>query len=250
MQAAGRPPLGPGVLEVARTAGGLVAVAKPPGVLSHPNGGEPSSRALLTCRYDEAAECYVAGAGGEGCWWLLHRLDAATSGVVALAEDARLAEAAREAFAGREVRKVYRAVVFGTPLEGKATWRDRLETERRGGVVRTRAGGGGPGRAGVEAAAEMRVVRRGHSPWGAVAELELVPRTGRTHQLRVQCARRRLPIVGDATYGDFARNRALAKATGVKRLLLHAARLELSVTWAGGVERLVAEADPGEWWEV
>jgi 23S rRNA-/tRNA-specific pseudouridylate synthase len=37
----------------------------------------------------------------------------------------------------------------------------------------------------------------------------------------VQCAHRRLPIVGDATYGDFGANRALAKVSGIKRLCLH-----------------------------
>ena len=39
--------------------------------------------------------------------------------------------------------------------------------------------------------------------------------TGRSHQLRVQCAKRHLPIVGDQTYGDFPRNRDFAKRTGL-----------------------------------
>jgi 23S rRNA-/tRNA-specific pseudouridylate synthase len=54
-----------------------------------------------------------------------------------------------------------------------------------------------------------------------LALIQLEPRTGRSHQLRVQCARRNLPIVGDQTYGDFSRNRTFAKSTGSKRLFLH-----------------------------
>jgi tRNA pseudouridine32 synthase / 23S rRNA pseudouridine746 synthase len=53
---------------------------------------------------------------------------------------------------------------------------------------------------------------------GGVARLDLWPRTGRTHQLRVQCAHVNAPILGDRLYGDSA---------SAARLLLHAASLEL-----------------------
>jgi 23S rRNA-/tRNA-specific pseudouridylate synthase len=67
----------------------------------------------------------------------------------------------------------------------------------------------------------MRVVRARQGTVQPLALIALEPRTGRSHQLRVQCAKRHLPIVGDATYGDFGANRAFAKATGEKRLFLH-----------------------------
>ena len=51
--------------------------------------------------------------------------------------------------------------------------------------------------------------------------MRLEPRTGRSHQLRVQCAKRRLPIVGDQTYGDFGLNREFAKATKSKPMTNH-----------------------------
>jgi 23S rRNA-/tRNA-specific pseudouridylate synthase len=49
--------------------------------------------------------------------------------------------------------------------------------------------------------------------------------------LRVQCAKRHLPIVGDQTYGDFGRNRELAKRTGEKRLFLHSLETRFSYVW-------------------
>jgi 23S rRNA-/tRNA-specific pseudouridylate synthase len=75
-----------------------------------------------------------------------------------------------------------------------------------------------------------------------MALIELVPRTGRSHQLRVQCAHRHLPIVGDATYGNFTANRALAKATGVKRLCLHSHSTRFDYEHAGRVVKFSATA--------
>ncbi len=51
--------------------------------------------------------------------------------------------------------------------------------------------------------------------------IELQPLTGRTHQLRVQCAARGFPILGDRTYGDFAWNKRLK----AERLYLHAEKV-------------------------
>jgi 23S rRNA-/tRNA-specific pseudouridylate synthase len=60
--------------------------------------------------------------------------------------------------------------------------------------------------------------------------LALEPRTGRTHQLRHQCALRHLPILGDQTYGNFSLNRELARRFGTSRLFLHASSVELQLT--------------------
>jgi 23S rRNA-/tRNA-specific pseudouridylate synthase len=72
--------------------------------------------------------------------------------------------------------------------------------------------------------------------------IELKPLTGRTHQLRVQCAKRHLPIIGDATYGDFRRNRDFAKATGLKRLFLHSVETRLEYSRGGRRVAFRAEA--------
>jgi 23S rRNA-/tRNA-specific pseudouridylate synthase len=75
-----------------------------------------------------------------------------------------------------------------------------------------------------------------------VTLVELRPVTGRTHQLRVQCAKRHLPIVGDATYGDFRRNREFAKATGLKRLFLHSVDTRLEYSRGGRTFAFHSEA--------
>jgi tRNA pseudouridine32 synthase/23S rRNA pseudouridine746 synthase len=127
--------------------------------------------------------------------WLAHRLDADTSGclVVALRRAALLQ--AQAAFAAGAVRKVYWAVVRGGP-DGEA------------GVVEAplrRVSGAGGWRmvvdpAGQGAVTAWRVLGRAED----VAWLEFLPRTGRTHQVRVHAAVLGCPVVGDPVYGGGA----------------------------------------------
>ena len=219
-------PLGRGVTLIKQDAHGLAALSKPAGVLSHPNTLKDQPRSLLDARYDKERECFVwPSATGAEQLWLLNRLDSATSGVVLVASEASLARQIKELFAKHAVTKLYSALVFGRPHAASETWRDRIGVERAGSYVRAGAGH-------VPAKSEMRVleVADGKTP---VALIELRPLTGRTHQLRVQCAKRHLPIVGDATYGDFRRNRDFARATGLKRLFLHSIETRLEYNRGG-----------------
>ena len=100
-------PLGPGVKILQTHPCGLAALEKPLGVLAHPNRAADQSRALLTAAFHERDECFRLDPGNPqtNCVWLLHRLDAATSGVVLVAARAEVAAAVREAFAQRRVTK-------------------------------------------------------------------------------------------------------------------------------------------------
>lgn len=226
-------PLHPDCRELDRHPSGLIAVEKAVGVLSHPNGRKGDRRALLRAEYDPDRECYTAG-GRE--WFLLNRLDAPTSGILLLAERAPLAMAVREAFANHVVEKEYVALVRGPVRLRRETWRDHLLTGRCGGRLRTRAGRGP-----VNAETEARLLQTGNGP-PARALLSLRPLTGRTHQLRVQCASRRMPIIGDGTYGDFAFNRDFKRRLGVGRLLLHSRCTRLEVFVDGGRVAFGAES--------
>ena len=221
-------PLGRDVRLIARDENGVAALAKPAGVLSHPNGPKDEPRALLTCPYDSAQECFVwrNPDGGERRLWLLNRLDSATSGVILAAASDAVARTIKEQFARRQVRKVYQALVFGAPRAQKEIWRDRLAVAKRGGTIRTAVAGR------IPAEAHVTVLRRQAGP-PPLALVQLDPKTGRSHQLRVQCAQRGLPIVGDQTYGDFRLNREFAKAAGSKRLFLHSLATSFSYELAG-----------------
>ena len=235
-------PLGRDVRLLTQDANGLAAFDKPAGILSHPNQPGDQPRSLLTCRYAEAEQCYTwqDAAGAPHRLWLLNRLDSATSGVILAAASEPLARLVRTLFAKKQVRKTYQALVFGTPPRRKETWHDQLAVQKKGGVVRTRTVGN------IPSLTECRLVRHTQGTF-SLSLIELEPKTGRSHQLRVQCAKRGLPIVGDQTYGDFDRNRTFAKTTGTKRLFLHSASISLTYELAGRKTAFRAEAFlPGE----
>lgn len=224
-------PLGRDVAILERDGNGLIALNKPAGVLSHPNEPGDEPRSLLTARYTLEGEYYEwapEAGGGVQRLWLLNRLDSATSGVILAAASEALAAEVRAQFKRKQVRKVYQALVFGAPRVPVQLWRDLLAVDKKGGQVRTSARAGH-----VPAESQMSLVRVGHRQ-PRVSLLRLEPRTGRSHQLRVQCAKRGLPIVGDQTYGDFALNREFAKAAGTKRLFLHSMETQFSYDFAGG----------------
>jgi 23S rRNA-/tRNA-specific pseudouridylate synthase len=232
-------PLGRGVTLIARDAHGLAAFNKPAGVLSHPNEAGDEPRSLLQARYvmdGEYFEWIGADRPSPQRLWLLNRLDSATSGVILAAASAELAAEIRGQFKRKLVRKVYHALVFGAPREAAGLWQDRLAVARRGGQIRTAAHAGH-----VPAETRMTVVRRGGGE-PRLTLLQLDPRTGRSHQLRVQCAKRSLPIVGDQTYGDFPRNREFTKRTGEKRLFLHSLTTAFDYEFQGRRGRFAATA--------
>lgn len=228
-------PLGPGVVILDHHPFGLVALAKPPGVLSHPNRPEDQPRSLLTCPYEEAGERFLLPSGASA--YLLHRLDSATSGVVLLATDSDLAALVKKSFHERAVEKTYLALVFGHLRRPQETWHDHLQVHRGGNRLRVRP----DAREGNAASTRIRLLRT-FSGTPLLSLVELTPYTGRTHQLRVQCGKRRLPIVGDATYGDFSKNRAFVKAGGEDRLFLHASRVTLQLRHRGQDLRFMALA--------
>jgi 23S rRNA-/tRNA-specific pseudouridylate synthase len=231
-------PLGRDVKLISHDANGLAAFAKPAAVLSHPNQASDEPRSLLTVPYllDGEVYAWTDANGAKRHLWLLNRLDSATSGVILAAADGELAAEIRAQFKKKQVRKVYFALVFGAPRQPMEIWRDMLAVEKRGGQIRTAAKAGH-----VPAESRMGVVRAGHKE-PRVSLLRLEPRTGRSHQLRVQCAKRHFPIIGDQTYGDFSRNREFAKIAGSKRLFLHSLETNFGYKWKGQEWKFAAKA--------
>ncbi len=220
-------PLGKGVSLIAQHPAGLFALEKPEGVLAHPNEDEGSKRTLLLAPYDNDSECYkVKTDNGEKNFYLLHRLDSPTSGLILIADNLPLAEAIRKAFREHRIQKTYNAIVSGSVRKPHGEWIDTLtKRNEQGSHVRSATGGN------QSAKAHYKFLKRSLS--GRLHLLELKPTTGRTHQLRVQCAEHDYPIVGDRTYGNFKLNTDIRKKTGEKRLFLHACHVSISIPFKG-----------------
>lgn len=169
---------------------------------------------------------------------LVHRLDRDTSGVLVLARSVRAAAGLARAFQSREARKIYWAVVAGTPAPRSGTIRYGL----------VKAGGHGAGGEGEkmhvvppEAVAKTEGAKRATTDYTVIDAaatracwVALAPITGRTHQLRAHMAAIGHPIVGDGKYGTNAQENAgegwgAQLGGGVSRKLhLHARRLEIT----------------------
>ncbi len=227
-------PFGRGVRLLVEHPSGLLAVVKPDGILAHPNPGEASEKGtvLVDGNYSHEEEAFHIrdGAGGIRRVYLLNRLDSPTSGVLLLCLEAALAKAVRDLFAQAKVSKKYVAIVKGRGLrQARGTWQDQLvKTKGPGGSVRS-----GTSTAGGAAAVTLYQWERAAAEPLPLSLLKLEPRTGRTHQLRVQAAEHGHPILGDRTYGDFEFNKTQGTARGFKRLFLHAFSTELSLDWQG-----------------
>ncbi len=144
---------------------------------------------------------------------LVHRLDRDTSGVIIAAKTQPDAAFFGEAFARREAKKMYLAIVCGgapEPVEGEINLALK-KSSRRGLDIMEVA------KDGQTALTRYRTL----SATPQAAMLELMPTTGRMHQLRAHMAAIGRPIAGDGKYGGLYR----IGAVEIPRLLLHAAVL-------------------------
>lgn len=202
------------------------AFNKSSGVLTHPNSGKLSSSTLLHSQYDQKNECY-RWKDETGNWhslYLVHRLDSPTSGLLLSTTDYEIASQLKDAFYKREVQKTYLAVVRSNTLPIRKCWEDNLEKKLIKGKVRVVSG-----RHGHLAITHVSIKKRKHTKFGELLLLEMNPKTGRTHQLRVQSAKRKMPILGDRTYGDFSLNRKISQFYKEDRLLLHSASIIIKI---------------------
>jgi 23S rRNA pseudouridine1911/1915/1917 synthase len=175
---------------------------------------------------------------------LLHRLDRETSGVVAASLDPDFHHLVARQFEDRVVQKTYLAVVRGCPAPVEGIVDFGIGPDRRSAVrlkLEARRDGSG-----LPAVTQYRVLRRN----ARFALVELRPKTGRTHQLRVHMAAIGCPLVGDKIYGG-DESLFLAQlqgqlgseqhaALGLARHALHSHRLEFEHPFRGG--RMTIEA--------
>jgi 23S rRNA pseudouridine1911/1915/1917 synthase len=220
-------------LEVLYEDNHCLVVNKPAGMLTQADRtGDESIVDLaahyLRVRYHKLGNVYVG---------LIHRLDRPTSGVLLLAKTSKAASRLSEEFRGGKVRKVYWAVVEGIPDPPEGTWIDHLEKDRSQNKVRILQNPEGP--KARRAQVSYKVLHQGRNS----SLVELVPATGRGHQLRVQLADRGHPIVGDRKYGASSRLEAL---DGRPRIALHAHALTFNHPTRKEAISIVAPV-PAEW---
>ena len=171
----------------------VVVVNKGAGMVVHPGAGNPEGtlvNALLAHCKD------LSGIGGELRPGIVHRIDKDTSGTLVVAKSDRAHNALADQFKEHTIKRVYLALVYGSPKEDKGRIESiigRHPTERK--KMSTKA------RHGKDAVTHWRVVAR----YPGVTLLRLRLETGRTHQIRVHLSEAGHPLLADEMYGGGGR---------------------------------------------
>lgn len=188
----------------------------------------------------ERNNCLSLLARKHGPLYDIHRLDMATSGVIAYAKNRETQSEMQKAFRARKVAKSYVALLDGALEIASGTvclplGVNRLDRPRQC-VLPISAGG-------KEAVTHFEVLEKRVLPTGDTGTLvRLIPHTGKTHQLRVHCAHKSglaTPIFGDVFYGRDGQ----AAETGSRRLCLHAERLSFLHPITGKLIEIISESD-------
>jgi tRNA pseudouridine65 synthase len=188
----------------------IIVVDKPAGLAVHKNDFMPHDAPYLTKLAGEITGRRIFN---------VHRLDARTSGVIVLAFSTEMAHHLTLQFENKKVFKKYIGVVLGNPGEGvfnqevrvKKRSQNRMPAVTHYNTIET---------------VELDIKHKQNEKT-ELSLVDIIPETGRWHQIRQHFANNRNDIVGDTFHGDFSLNRIISDATGISRLLLHASNLRL-----------------------
>lgn len=208
--------------------GDVLVLNKPAGLIVHSDGRtvEPSVAEWVAEKYPALASVGEPWVSPQGesvrVCGVVHRLDRTTSGVLLVAKTPEMFSYLKGEFKARRIEKTYHALVYGN-VEGES---GRIVAE----IART---GTAPKRWYAKpreqnhpraAITDWRVLKRFETDGEPVTYLELSPKTGRTHQLRVHLASIGHPIVGDHLYAP-----EKPALFGFTRPALHAYGVSLSI---------------------
>ncbi len=191
----------------------ILAVFKPNNVLVHHS-------AMANNQLDELSLVQILNQELKGSFYPVHRLDRKTSGIILFAKEKEFVKPFQELFVNNQIQKTYYGLVRGfiaesgkidSPVKGRdanvhkeaLTYFKRIETYEI------------PIKVGPYESSRYSLV-------------ELTPKTGRLHQLRIHMNKISHPLVGDPKYGDRFHNRMFEKELDCSSLFLHAKTLNFT----------------------
>ncbi|PQJ78353.1 pseudouridine synthase [Polaribacter porphyrae] len=163
----------------------------------------------------------------------IHRLDRKTSGIILLAKQKEYVSKFQELFTNNKIQKTYFGVVRGfspnsKTIDSPVKGRDAKVHKEALTLLKTLA----------NITLDIPVKPYDKSRYSLV---ELTPKTGRMHQLRVHSSKISHPLIGDAKYGDKNHDIMFIENFGWKNLFLHAGKLEFSHPFSSEVLHLQAD---------
>lgn len=178
---------------------------------------------------------------GLGKLYPIHRLDRKTSGIILLAKKKEFVAKFQSLFTDKNIQKTYYAIVRGfTPdkliIDSPVKGRDAdayKEAETHLKCLESK---------------ELNIAVKPY-PSSRYSLVELQPKTGRLHQLRIHMNKISHPIIGDPKYGDKNHNLMFEQTLAVPQLLLHAGKLQFTHPFTQ--EKITCSAKfPEEWYRL
>ncbi len=213
-----------------------IALNKPAPLLTQAPEGIPSLEAMvkqyIKVKYEKPAGVYLG---------IPHRLDRPVSGVLIFARNTKAASKIAAQFQSHTIQKVYWALVQGVPETPTGTWTDwllKLPEESRAVIVAPDT------EKAKEAVTDYRVLATHEGQ----SLLELRPRTGRMHQLRLQASSRGFLILGDDQYGGPIPFGPPAELYRERVIALHARELHFTHPFRNAEMSL--QANPPSYWPI
>lgn len=194
----------------------ILVLDKPAGVITHPKNESDTSPSVTEWVFTHHPEIKGIGEYPDRPG-IMHRLDKETSGLLVVAKNQPAYDYFKNLFQTRTIKKYYTALVIGRPKEDRGVIEAPLG---RIGMKRTTIPHRGKLRDEKAAVTDYRVVKK----YTRFSLLEVQPRTGRTHQIRVHLKHIGTPIAGDRVYAP----QNAPRPEGLTRLFLHAQRLEFT----------------------
>jgi 23S rRNA pseudouridine1911/1915/1917 synthase len=216
----------------------VIVINKQAGISVHPSINEPAGTMAnaLIARYPE-----IKNVGDDPIRpGIVHRLDKDTSGLLVVAKNQKAFEFLKKEWQSGQVIKKYLALVWGNLNENSGEIKSELARSikdfRKRMVVKPEKNMGEDLK-GKLAITEYKVIKK----YRGFSLVEVYPKTGRMHQIRVHMASIGHPVVGDKIYG-----KRRERPEGLSRQFLHAFYLSFSLPAQAGLpngKRLTLEAD-------
>lgn len=200
----------------------LIIINKPAGIQTHPDFHEKEKTLVNYLLFDfpEIENIYDDSVGAKLRPGVVHRLDKETSGVMLIARNQKTFLELKRQFKNKEISKKYQAIVYGVPDPQKGTIEKPMARSKN---YRKQVIAGTKTKTIIrEAITKYKVLRKIGENFSMV---ELEPKTGRMHQIRVHLTSIGNPIVGDKKYYT----KSIKRQNEIKRQLLHAKSIQFKL---------------------